>query len=126
MKKVLFSILAVILSQQALANQTVFSCFMKNGKHLSITQIGNSYQYNYGKPGKPEMTFTNRIASISRWCGTGACVISMENKGVEYNVYEYYRGDDGAGVTVFKKGKTLADTRCDARREIYLDHRVFF
>lgn len=119
MKKVLFSILAIILSQQALADQTVFSCFMKNGKHLSVTQVGNSYQYNYGKPGKPEMTFTNRIANIQTGCAGSVCSMIMVNKGVEYYVYNTYRGPDEGGVIVSKKGKTLADTKCDARREIY-------
>lgn len=125
MKKILFSILAVMLSQQALANQTVFSCFMKNGKHLSVTKIGHSFQYNYGRPGKPEMTFTNKIASVETYCGTGACSMTLVNKGVEYEVYGNYRGADGGGVMVSKNGKTLAHTQCDVRREIYIDGNYF-
>lgn len=126
MKKILFSVFAVMFAQQAFANQTVFSCFMKNGKHLSVTKIGNSFQYNYGKPGKPEMTFTNRIANIEKSCGTAACQMTMVNKGVEYDVYGSYRMEDDGGVIVSKKGKTLAHTKCDARREIYVDGNAFF
>lgn len=126
MKKVLFSIIAVALSQTAFADQTVFSCFMNNGKHLSVQQVGSDLRYSYGKPGKPEMVFVNKINMVERDCGTQACNLTMENKGVEYWVWGNFRGDAAGGVEVSKKGKTLASTHCDSHREIYIDGNYFF
>lgn len=129
MKKLLIISLGLafpVLSTTALANETVFSCFMKNGKHLSIQKVGNNFRYNYGHPSKPEMTFTNKISSTNNYCHKGACYLVMANKGVEYAVFDTsVDGYNGGGVIVSKNDKLLAETRCDTQREIYADSNYF-
>ncbi|KAE9535527.1 hypothetical protein [Ursidibacter arcticus] len=122
MKKLaLITVLLTATTQTTMANSTIFSCFMKNGKHLSIEKVGSNYQYSYGKPGKPEMVFTNRISDVenTRDSGTQAMNITMFNKGVEYFIWNNFVREAGGGVSVSKNGKELANTYCDPNREIY-------
>lgn len=120
-KRILTTILAAVIAQPVMANNTIFSCFMNNGKHLSVEKVGGNYRYSYGKPGKPEMVFTNRASDVedTRSSGTQAINITMVNKGVEYFIWSNFRGEVGAGVEVSKNGKTLANTHCNPNREIY-------
>lgn len=118
MKKIFLIIFLFSVGTASAADTTIFSCFMKNGKHLAVTDEGSSLRYSYGRAGKPEMVFSNSKSSIEKHCGTQACNITMTNKDVEYFIWHNFRGEDGAGVEVTKNGKSLATTHCSTEREI--------
>lgn len=126
MKKLLviaLSLTCSAVSSTAFANETVFSCFMKNGKHLSIQKVGNNFRYNYGHPNKPETTFTNKIENVDIVCYNLGCSLDMSNKGVEYRVYNDFSND--VGLIISKNGKTLSDTKCNTKRKIYSNRNYF-
>lgn len=63
MKKLALVLLFGLMAQTASA-QTFWSCQTKNGKQLSLSKVGSYYEYQFGKIGKPELSFKNSIADV--------------------------------------------------------------
>ena len=123
MKKLAITLLLGLTAQAAFAN-TMFSCQTNNGKQLSLTLVGDSFEYKFGKPNKTELTFKNKISDIfnenretSSWLGTGYFVLSVEMVNGKYS-YIITRRDPRtnapieAEVEVFNNGKSLATVEC--------------
>ncbi len=127
MKRVIFiSLITLIFSSFSLAQDSiVFSCFTAKGKHIAVVESDGYYEYSFGKPGKPELFFKNKIVDVEErsdhWNGVGAW------EWVQYNLKngEYYylvnqatnrmteEHEMEGSVTVYKGNKELATINCD-------------
>lgn len=114
MKKPALILLAILTSQVALADQTIFSCSTKNGKQLSITEARNNFQYSFGYPNKPELTFKNKSSDFEEYSGMWYSVYTMKNGKWKYAVTD--SGDEdtmSSKVEVYNpQNKLVATVPC--------------
>ncbi|MFC0322805.1 hypothetical protein ACFFHT_04420 [Gallibacterium melopsittaci] len=107
------------------ADSIIFACFTKNAKQIAIVESNGHYEYSFGKPGKPELYFSNTVAEVEqrsqKWNGVGATYweeYNLQNGDYSYVVYkavdrmtEEHKLE--GGVTVSKNGKELATVKCE-------------
>lgn len=134
MKKLALVLLLGLMAQTASA-QTFWSCQTKNGKHLSLSKIGSYYEYQFGKIGKPELSFRNKIIDVmSREetfyaIGTGYFNLQVEmvNGNHTYIINRSEERGTGAmeaGVDVFRNGKKLVSVMCNPNK-IYENDYIY-
>jgi hypothetical protein len=123
MKKIIIAALAIFATQNVSAN-IVFSCFTKNDKLIAIREVGNKYEYSFGKPGKPELVFRNTIKEVEdrseHWNGVGWTYweqYNMKNGQYIYSILKtvdrnpddpYPKGE----LTVTRNGKLVTTILC--------------
>lgn len=73
--KIFCLLFILVLSPVSAASEVIFSCLTQNGKQISIVQIGNQYEYRFGKRNKPELVFRDfvqeAIQRSPKWEGIG-------------------------------------------------------
>lgn len=126
MKKLAFILLLGLgLSAQAVSAKPFFSCQTKNGKTLSLSQVGDQYEYQFlGKDGKPELVFKNKINDVFARDDTQSVgmknvhfTFEMVNGVYHYNITTSLWDEEGDnGVDVYKNGKTLASVKCASNK----------
>jgi hypothetical protein len=105
--------------------KTLFSCMTEKGKRVQFCQQGDTVTYSFGPEGAPEITLSVKNSEVmSRlWDGMGSNEFNevyVPNGDVMYMAYTSFihpRGDEEAvaptaGLTVLKKGKSVAEIKC--------------
>ena len=114
MRKTLLTLLTLSLTVPALAaDKTVLRCTTTKGKQLLVTESKNSFRYSYGRPGQPELVFSNGRAEALERSQTGTLI--LRNGGNYF--YVIYRDGSNIGVRVIKgaspeDGQLLTDLAC--------------
>ncbi|UXN34985.1 hypothetical protein N8E86_01785 [Avibacterium paragallinarum] len=126
MKKYLgLFLLAGLCSSPLLAEDyIVFSCFTAKGKQIALIESEGYYEYSFGKPGKPELVFKNKIVDVEarseKWNGVGSYWEAYNLKNGQY-YYVVYKSENrvsdehefSGGVTVSKGDKEIATVSCE-------------
>lgn len=131
MKNVPLVFSLVFLCPSVFANNIIFECKTDNGKNISVSQIGDEYEYTFGtSKKKPELSFRNKSNDVEHitpddgdYSGS-FLYTSLKMKNGIYT-YEVYRSvdrtnpDDSdplsrneSGVSVYKNGKHIATVLC--------------
>lgn len=112
------------------APQPVFACKTASGKVVRFAREGKVLRYSYGKPGMaPDLSFAVPMASVrfggSGPAGSGTWWVSRDVtvvfNGTRYTghwAFHRAEGTEEAGVTVARRGRTLAETACKSDIEI--------
>ena len=122
--------LALLPPTAALAacpGEVIFSCPIK-GKTLQVCLDGDRAHYVFGRPGTPDLSLTEPLATLDfqPWPGIGRTIwqnVRFRNEGVTYEVWSSIEKplDENAsdpqwmgGVTVSQGDQTLAELTCSA------------
>lgn len=131
MKNVPLVFSLVFLCPSVFANNIIFECKTDNGKNISVSQIGDEYEYTFGtSEKKPELSFRNKSNDVEHitpddgdYSGS-FLYTSLKMKNGIYT-YEVYRAVDRtnpdendalsrneSGVHVYKSDKHIANVLC--------------
>lgn len=130
-KKVPLVFSLMLLCSSAFANNTIFECKTDNGKSISVSQIGDEYEYTFGYlKKKPELSFRNKSNDVEKitpddgdYSGSFLNTsLKMNNGAYAYEVYQSVdrtNPDDSdplsrneSGVHVYKNSKHIATVLC--------------
>ncbi|MCB6178886.1 hypothetical protein LHP98_12190 [Rhodobacter sp. Har01] len=120
--------LALLAPSAALADcpgEVVFSCPIK-GKVLEVCHDGSAAQYVFGRPGTPDLTIRESLATLAfqPWPGIGRTIwqsVRFQNDDVVYEVWSSVDKpmeenapdpDWAGGVIVTRADETLAELAC--------------
>lgn len=136
MKQLLLLMILLMGSTATFAQgRTVFLCTSASGKQIVVSQIGNSYQYQFGRPGRPELVFRNSVREVdSRYedrTGQGSYNSSglmLKNGSYYYYVYTATHRmtlAEESGVIVTQgrgsREKYITTVVCSQQRPIYIN-----
>ncbi len=115
------SLFAIFLSLQVNA-KTIFYCETKSGKQVEVQLVADLVLYRFGtKLYDPEIELLvpKEKASTFQWLGIGMNEyydVTIPNNGIQYKVFtSRERGPEGKfenGISVWSKGKPVADIHC--------------
>lgn len=128
-KRVLTTILAAVIAQPVMANNTIFSCLTKNNKEILVKKIGQNYEYSFGKKSQKEIAVTNSIEQVlaqdysrnSSDTGGFQTSLAIQNNNYLYVVYERTDKSTGkvnGGVEVYKGDTEIANVKCSPKSKI--------
>ena len=102
------------------AASTVFSCTTSKGKQVNICNAGSSLNYSFGKPNKPELTFSLPKARAYKYLWSGMTSsewneVYLPRGNTTYVAYQANHRNHGGeeyGLNVLINGKQAANIRC--------------
>lgn len=81
MKKIAL-LLIMALASTSIQAKTIFHCTIEDSdKVVHVTQQNGMYHYQFGRPGKPELIFQNKVSEALKrspvWEGIGVAIIGV-------------------------------------------------
>ena len=104
------------------ASSTVFSCTTAKGKQVDICNAGSNLNYSFGKPNKPELTFSLPKARAYKYLWSGMTSsewneVYLPRGNTTYVAYQANHRNHGGeeyGLNVLINGKQAANIRCSS------------
>lgn len=102
------------------ATSTVFSCTTSKGKQVDICNAGSNLNYSFGKPNKPELTFSLPKSRAYKYLWSGMTTsewneVYLPRGNTTYVAYQANHRNHGGeeyGLNVLINGKQAANIRC--------------
>jgi hypothetical protein len=120
-----FNVIAILStsSYAACLKPPVFSCTTTRDKLIEVCDIGDSFEYSFGKVGKVEKSIkqskqSTKINPISGGYGCGSIEFPSGNTLYSINSCADKYGKQSGGIEVRVNGKRVADIECDEKKEI--------
>lgn len=135
MRKLTLFALTTLTSSSTFAatNNTVFSCTATDGNPITVTQVGDDYEFSYGNTtfkNPIKRVVANQDSYVSAGSGFTTNSLQLKNNGYSYTI-EFVQPQNAPNTVndprlYIERGNKMDTVQCDTGKEIHqnLDTRI--